>query len=149
MYVTASGGTGSRGWKLTADGKAEKAFANKVMNNLPGGVALHAGRAFGYSDGAGWVCQDYAAGKEVWSSKDFPRGTLTVADGKLILLAAETGEVGLADASKEFEVASRFKLAPQSKTRLPKGRVGTAPVVANGRLFLRDRGHLFCFDLRP
>jgi outer membrane protein assembly factor BamB len=113
VYVTASGGTGSRGFKLTATG-VEKGFANKVLCNLPGGVAVVGGRVFGYSDGAGWVCQDFNTGEETWSDKSFPKGTLTAADGHLILVSEEKGRVALVSATADgFGVASEFTLTPQ------------------------------------
>ncbi|MBX9579331.1 MAG: PQQ-like beta-propeller repeat protein [Gemmataceae bacterium] len=150
VYITAAGGTGSRCYRLAAPDRAEKVFSNKVMLNLPGGVAAHAGHVYGYSDGRGWTCQSLRTVEEVWAAKEFPKGTLTIADGRLVLLTEDAGTVALARAAPDdFEVVSRFTLAPQSKKRPPNARVWTVPVVANGRLYLRDQEHLSCFDLRP
>ena len=35
-----------------------------------------------------------------------------------------------------------------SKLRQPQGKVWAPPVVANGKLFLRDQELLFCFDVK-
>ena len=149
VYVTASGGTGSRCYRLAAPDRAEKVFANKVMLNLPGGVAAFDGHVYGYSDGRGWTCQSLRTGDEVWAAKEFPKGALTVADGRLILLTEDAGTVALAKASPDdFEITSRFTLAPQSKKQPANARVWTVPVVADGRLYLRDQEHLSCYDLR-
>jgi outer membrane protein assembly factor BamB len=149
VYVTASGGTGSRGFRLRGDGTAEVIYSNKVMKNLPGGVSSHGGHVYGYSDGTGWVCQNLKTGERVWSSRDFPKGTLTIADGKLVMLSEETGEVALAVAQNDnLKIVARFELTPRSKNRREQGRVWTVPVVRGGRLYLRDQDYLFCFDLR-
>ena len=42
----------------------------------------------------------------------------------------------------------RFSLPHESKIRLPSGRFWTHPVVANGCLYLRDQGVIFCYDVR-
>ncbi len=44
---------------------------------------------------------------------------------------------------------SRFKLPKESKRRRPSGCLWTQPVIANGRLYIRDQELLFCFDLKP
>jgi hypothetical protein len=42
----------------------------------------------------------------------------------------------------------RLKLPKASKQRQPQGRIWTPPVVANGKLYLRDQEFLFCFDVK-
>ena len=39
-------------------------------------------------------------------------------------------------------------LPQQSKQRLPGGGLWTHPVIANGRLYVRDQELLFCFDVK-
>jgi hypothetical protein len=38
-------------------------------------------------------------------------------------------------------------IEPQTTQRNPKGKVWTHPVVANGRLYLRDQELLFSYDV--
>jgi len=40
-------------------------------------------------------------------------------------------------------------LPQESKNRRPSGGLWTHPVIANGRLYVRDQELLFCFDLKP
>ena len=62
---------------------------------------------------------------------------------------AEEGTVVLIDASpKEWNEKGRFALPEKSKLRKPSGRVWTHPVIANGRLYVRDQELIFCYDLR-
>ncbi len=110
------------------------------MRNLPGGVVLFDGHVYGYSDSIGWVCQNWETGDEVWSSKALEKGTLTIAGDKMICLTEDTGVLALAEASpKGWKEISRFTLAPQSERRALKAKVWTPPVIANGRLYLRDQ----------
>jgi hypothetical protein len=60
----------------------------------------------------------------------------------------DDGTCVLATASPtEWKEDGRFTI-PQ-KTKLPRknGRIWTHPVVANGRLYLRDQDLMFCFDV--
>ena len=148
IYMAAAGGTGSKAVKLTAADAAEVVYANKVMKNLPGGVVLFYGHVYGYSDSIGWVCQDWLTGDEVWSSKALEKGTVTIADGMMYCLTEDNGTVVRAEASaKGWKEHSRFQLTPQSERRALKGKVWTPPVIAHGRLYLRDQDLLFCLDI--
>ena len=148
IYMVAGGGTGCKAVKLTAPDAAEVVYANKVMKNLPGGVVLFDGHVYGYSGSIGWVCQNWETGDEVWSSKALDKGTLTIADGLMYCLTEDKGIVALAEASpKGWKEISRFTLAPQSERRALKAKVWTPPVIAHGRLYLRDQENLWCFDL--
>src|SRR5262249_1643057 len=119
-----------------------------------GGVVLVGEHVYGYGDNIGWVCQDFKTGKEVWSERDAldGKGSLTCADGRLYLLSDE-GVAALVEASpKGWKEHGRFELPRKSKerenARSASARVWTHPVVANGRLYLRDQEYLFCYDVR-
>lgn len=149
IYMVAAGGTGCKAVKLTAPDTAEVVYANKVMKNLPGGVVLFDGHLYGYSDSIGWVCQDWLNGDEVWSSKALEKGCITIAGDQMICLTEDKGVVALAEASpKGWKEISRFVLAPQSERRALKAQVWTPPVIAHGRLYLRDQENLWCFEIR-
>ena len=92
--------------------------------------------------------RDWLTGDEVWSSKDFEKGTLTIAGDKMICLTEDKGVVALAEVSpKGWKEISRFVLTPQSERRAPKTKVWTPPVIAHGRLYLRDQKNLCCFQI--
>ena len=132
--------------KINGD-KAEDVYANKVMKNHHGGVVLVNGKIYGHAD-PGWVCQDFMTGQEVWSERKFGKGAITSADGMLYCLEEGSGTVALVEASPQgWHEHGRVTLSPQSKQRSPQGRIWTHPVVANGRLYLRDQEYLFCFDI--
>jgi hypothetical protein len=132
--------------------EARKAFANKVMKNYHGGVVRVGDAVYGYSEGAGWVCQDFKTGDERWSHKGTPGKGSPVVVGDALVIVTEDGGVFLADASpKSWNERSRFKLPAVSSIRAGNGQVGvhTPPVVANGRLYVRDQELFYCYDVGP
>jgi outer membrane protein assembly factor BamB len=152
VFITRGYGVGCDMIKLTlnADGtfKADKDYANKNMVNHHGGVILLGDYLYGYSDGKGWVCQDFKTGEIKWSDKKFSKGSVTFADGMLYCYAEGDGAVVLSEAGTAgWKEVGRFKIPETSK--LHKGQVmyWTHPVVANGRLYIRDQDLLFCFDV--
>ena len=150
VYVTAGYGVGSKLVKLGPKNEANDVYFNKVMKNHHGGVILVEGYLYGYSDGVGWVCQDFKTGEEVWAEKNaLGKGAIAYADGMLYCLAENNGMLMLIEASpKGWKVHGRFKLDPQSTRRSDEGRIWTHPVITDGRLYLRDQELLFCYDVK-
>ena len=78
-----------------------------------------------------------------------PLRGVTSDDGRLYCLAEGSATAALLVASpKGYQETGRFKLPRESKLRKPNGKVWTHPVVADGRLFLRDQDLVFCFDIK-
>lgn len=153
VYITSGYGAGCDLLKLSGNRaggfKAEKVYANKNMVNHHGGVVLYEGHLYGYSDGKGWVCQEFKTGKIVWAEKRaLGKGSLTCLDGMLICYSEKDGTAVLAEASpKGWQEQGRFKIPRQSEIG-QSGRVWTHPVVANGKLYLRDQDLIFCYDVK-
>ncbi len=100
-----------------------------------------------YVHAANGVCFEWKTGARVAQpEKAVPtnRITMTAAGGRLIHRTGN-GQVLLAEVSPEGKYARRgeFTVAPNAKDP-----TWTFPVVANGRLYLRDQGTLRCYDLR-
>lgn len=93
---------------------------------------------------AGMRCVDWSTAKFVWETPGLRRCTYTVADRKLFI-RAQTGQMILADAdAKQYRQVAEFT-PPQTDPTLP---AWTFPVVAQGRLFIRDYDTLLCYDVR-
>ncbi|HLJ97130.1 MAG TPA: PQQ-binding-like beta-propeller repeat protein [Gemmataceae bacterium] len=154
VYVSSGYGAGCDLLHLIPDGpkgtKAEKVYANKNMVNHHGGVVLVGEYLYGYSDGKGWVCQEFKTGKNVWEEKrKLGKGSITYADGRLYCYSEADGTLVLIDASPDgWKEDGRFKIPRESTRRGPSGRVWTHPVIAHGQLYLRDQELLFCFDVK-
>lgn len=150
VYVTAGYGAGCKMVRIDPDFSVTEVYANKVMKSHHGGVVLVDGCIYGHSDGAGWTCQNFLTGKEIWSDKrSLGKGSVAYADGMLYCLYEGDGTVALVEASPEgYHEKSRFQLTPQSSLRSPSGGVWTHPVIANGNLYLRDQEIIYCFDIQ-
>ena len=149
VYVTSGYGVGCNLFKISAaDGKfaAEQVYDNKVMVNHHGGVVLLGKHLYGYSDGKGWTCQDFATGESVWREKDkLGKGSISYADGLLYCRVEDgKGTVALIEATPEgYREKSRFDQPDRSaKNSWPH------PVIAGGRLYIRDQDVLLCYDVR-
>jgi hypothetical protein len=153
VYVTSGYGAGGGVLELTADKgafKATQVWANRSLVNHHGGVVKVGDHVYGFSDGTGWVCQEFKTGKRVWDGRGkLGKGSLTCADGRLYLYAENDGTCVLIDASPAgWAEAGRFTIPRETKLDRKSGQIWTHPVVANGRLYLRDQDLLFCFDVQ-
>lgn len=148
VYISSGYGAGSLMLEIGNDNSVDVVFDNKVMKNHHGGVILVGDYFYGYSDGAGWTCQDFQTGESVWSSEELGKGCVTCVDGKLIAVDERSGEVVLLDATDvDWRERGRFELSPHSEKRSRRGGIWTHPVVSGGKLFLKDQEILYCYDV--
>lgn len=153
VYATVGAGAGCDLIELERDGakyKAKSVYANKNMANHHGDVVLVGEHVYGFSEGKGWICQLLKTGDIVWSERRALRaGSVTYADGHLYCFGDDDGTVMLIEASPAaWKDVGRFKLPKLSTKRKPAGKLWTPPVVANGRLYLRDQELLYCYDVK-
>lgn len=150
VYVTAGYGAGCVLLKIEPGNAVTVVYENKVMKNHHGGVVLVGDHLYGHSDGVGWVCQEFKSGQQVWAEKkNLGKGAIAYADGMLYCIGEDGGEVALIEASpKGWNEKGRFKLDPQTTIRSPSGRIWTHPVIANGRLYLRDQDLIHCYAVK-
>ncbi len=97
------------------------------------------GHLYGFNEGT-LTCLDFARGKAVWRERGFAKGSLLLADGHLIVLG-ENGKLALAEATPAgYKEKTAF--------RFSSNKCWTMPVLANGRLYVRDEEKIVCYDLR-
>ncbi len=149
VYVTSGYGVGCNIFRVTAKGgklSADEIHASKEMQIHHGGAVLVGDHVYGYSDNKGWVCQEIATGKVAWREKDkLGKGCVSFADGRLYLRAEDgPGTVALIEASPEgWREHGRFDQPDRSNKNS-----WTHPVIAGGRLYLRDQDLLLCYDVQ-
>lgn len=152
VYISSGYGVGCRLIELATSGTEvkETVYDNKVMKSKHDGLVLLGEYIYGYSDGGGWTCQNFETGERVWNEKGkLSKGSIGYADGMLYCMSEKEGEVVLIDATPEgWQEHGRFTLTPQTEHRNPKGAIWCYPVIANGKLFLRDQEHFFAFDVK-
>jgi outer membrane protein assembly factor BamB len=160
VYATSGYQAGCMLVKLTPDGaggiKSEKVYSNRKVQNQHGGVVLFEGHVFGSNGMASgqktlpWTCQDLLTGKVDWQQeKTLEPSGVTFADGHFYCLGQVTGTlVRLKASTAKYEEAGQFTIPKRTTRPSQSGQAWTHPVVAHGRLFLRDQELMFCYDLR-
>lgn len=153
IYTTVAAGNGvSELIKVEGDNntfKPGEVYSNKDLLNHHGNVVRVGDHVYGCDQRAGWVCQKFMSGEVVWSERKLPSGSVTFADGRLYCYTEGDGTVAIIEASdKGYKEHGRFKIPKQSKLKQPQGKIWTPPVVAGGRLFLRDQELLYCYDVK-
>jgi outer membrane protein assembly factor BamB len=148
IYVTSGYGAGCNLFKVTkTDGKfsAQQIYANHVMVNHHGGVVRVGDYIYGYSEGKGLTCQDAKTGKSVWTEKEkIKKGAVAYADGKLYCREEQSGTMVLVDATPDgYHEKGRFSQPDRSEEM-----AWAHPVIANGKLYLRDQDVLLCYDIK-
>jgi len=88
------------------------------------------------------TCIEFKTGKVMWQDRSVGKGSITYADGMLYLLG-EKQVVGLAEANPKAYV---------EKGRFPINDRGwdswAHPVVAGGKLYIRNQNELTCYDVK-
>ena len=119
--------------------KAQMVYENNRMKNHFSSCVLYQDNLYGFDD-IFLVCLSFRTGKVRWKERGFGKGSLLLVDGQLIVLGEE-GKVAVAAATPEaFQVKSTFQFS--------ENRCLSAPVLAHGKLYLRDESELVCFRLK-
>jgi outer membrane protein assembly factor BamB len=141
LFISTGYSTGCALFELSAKGGkpvAEKRWGNKDMKNYFATSVLLDGHLYGFNDNK-LACLDMQTGKRKWQASGFNRGSLLVADGKLIILGA-AGKVALAEPSPQaYQEISTFQFCDE--------QTWTVPTVSGGRMFLRNEKELACYSL--
>lgn len=144
VFFTSAYGTGAALLNLNAQGglvKAQEAYFTKEMQNHHGGVVLVNGYLYGFSN-AILTCIEFNTGKTMWKNRSVGKGSITYADGMLYLFG-EDNIVGLAEANPQAYVEKgRFNIQDQGKPSWAH------PVVAGGKLYIRNQGMLTAYDVK-
>jgi outer membrane protein assembly factor BamB len=155
VFAASAYGAGGGLAKLSKDAnggiKAGEVYPARKMQNHHGGVILFDGCLYGANggnEGGALVCLDFETGNVLWDEHDdpehrAPKGSVALADGRLYY-RTEKGTVLLIEPSaKQYVERGRFEQPDRS------GRPAWShPVIANGKLYLRDQDMLLCYDVK-
>ena len=146
LFASSGHGTGGRLLKFAPDGKSvTEVWLNKDLDNCHGGILLLGDRFVGSGCrlfGKGFVCVDAQTGKTLWNEKKLGKLSFTWADGLLYGLD-DRRKVSLVDAGRDAcRIVSQFELPKESRELTL-----CHPVVAGGRLYLRNWNTLYAYDV--
>lgn len=130
--------------------RADEVYFTKQMQNHHGGMIRVDGALYGANGGNGGgflVCLDFQTGKVLWDEREgdkrVPKGSVALADGRLYY-RTEDGTVLLIEPNPK-EYVERGRFTQPDRTRQP---AWAHPVIANGKLCIRDQDVLFCYDVK-
>ncbi|EAQ80626.1 outer membrane protein assembly factor BamB family protein [Blastopirellula marina] len=150
LFASSAYGTGGGAVKLLKkeDGtfEPEEVYFTSSMQNHHGGMIVYDGCLYGGNGGNGGgflVCLDFATGDILWRERDAQKGSLTMA-GERLYLRTEDGAVVLIEPNREKYIErGRFQQPDRSESP-----AWAHPVIANGKLYIRDHDVLFCYDVK-
>ncbi len=132
----------------TAEGvAAEQVYMERGLPNAIGGSVLVGDYLYG-TTGQGLVAAEFASGKVKWQAQGIGPGGVLYAEGHLFL-HGENGDAALIEVTPEaYREKGRFTPPNQPKHRSAMEKAWTHPVVAGGRLYIRDLGTLWSYDVK-
>ena len=154
VFASSAYGAGGGLVKLSKDAnggvKAEEVYATTEMQNHHGGMILLDGYLYGANggnEGGSLVCLDFKTGKVLWDQRASvgrrAKGSLALADGRLYYRTEDGTMLLIEPNPKQYIERGRFE--QPDRTRLP---AWAHPVIANGKLYVRDQDVLFCYDVK-
>lgn len=120
---------------------ATKVWENKEMQSQFNAPVLAHGHVYGIGDPGNLMCLDLMTGLATWKKPGFEKGGVMSIDGTLIAVNGANGEVVQVSLDHEaYKELGRIKPLD--------GRHWTPPLVADGKLYIRNREFLVCLNLK-
>ena len=141
VFISSDYGTGGGVVELKPDNKAQEIWFTKDMRNHHSSSVLIGDYLYGFSS-AILTAIKFDTGEIAWRDRSVGKGSLVYADGNLYCFS-EKGVVGLVEATPTgYKEKGRFRIPQESL------ETWTHPVVAGGRLYLRDQDTIYAFDVK-
>jgi outer membrane protein assembly factor BamB len=139
VFISSGYNTGCALVRLS-DGNLEEIWRNKNMRNHFNSSVLWKGNLYGF-DESNLRCIGLEDGEEKWTQPRLGKGSLMIADGKMIIMG-ERGELVIAEAvPEEFREISRAEVL--------KDRCWVVPVLSHGQIYCRNNmGELVAIDVK-
>src|SRR5262245_16043978 len=123
---------------------AKEVYFTKEMKNHHGGMVLIDGYLYGSDDPGQLTCIEFKTGKLMWQDRGPGKGAVSYADGRLYCRDEGSGRVCLVEANP-LSYVEHGRLKQPDRTG---HSAWPHPVIANGKLYLRDQDMLFCYDIQ-
>ena len=148
VFASSAYNTGGGLAEITkTDGKfeAKESYFEKGLQNHHGGFVLVDGYLYGEWGGQ-LRCINFETGEKAWDGKT-GKGSVTYADGHLYFRNEGSGKVFLIEAKpKAYTEKGQFTQPDRSKGK--NSEAWAYPVIANGKLYLRDQDILLCYEIK-
>ena len=141
VFISSDYGTGGGVVEIKPDSTAQEIWFSKEMRNHHSSSVLVGDYLYGFSS-AILTAIKFDTGEIAWRDRSVGKGSLVYADGRLYCFS-ERGVVGLVEATPTGYVEKgRFRIEAGDL------ETWTHPVVAGGRLYLRDQDTIYAYDVR-
>jgi outer membrane protein assembly factor BamB len=126
---------------------AEQVHFTRGLPTSLGGAVLVGDHLYGTTAEGELVAAEFLSGKIAWQEKSHGPSSIAAADG-LLYLHGENGEVALVEATPEgYREKGRFTPPDPPKHRNAQEKSWAYPVVAAGRLYIRDGVTLWAYEI--
>jgi outer membrane protein assembly factor BamB len=150
VFAASAYNAGGGAVKLSKDAnggiKAEEVYFSTKMQNQHGGMIVVDGCLYGANggnEGGSLVCLDFKTGNVLWDNGKREKGSIALADGRLYYRTEKGAMLLIEPNPKEYVEKGRFMQPDRNK--FP---AWPHPVIANGKLYLRDQDVLLCYDVK-
>jgi outer membrane protein assembly factor BamB len=128
---------GDKEWRLT-----DPAWTTEKLKPSFNDFVIHEGHLYGLDDGI-LCCVDASSGQRVWKKGRYGFGQLLLLpDINELLVLTEKGEVvRVAAKPQKHEEHGRFQAI--------EGKTWNHPIIAHGKLYVRNSEEMACYDLTP
>lgn len=143
IYASGAEGVGAQVVEVTeSESGASVSEVWKVANlrNHFSSAVVHDGILYGF-DNATFKAVSAETGEPAWAKRGLGKGSLIVADGILYVLS-DRGKLVRVEATTEA-------FTETGSVQALSGKTWTAPVLADGILYLRSHNEMVAYDLRP
>ncbi len=144
VFSSSDYGTGAELVQLNVQGKtirAKQVYFTKDMKNHHGGMIQLGGYIYG-SNGDMLSCVEMKSGQPTWRERSM-KGSVVYADKKIVFRNEQGPVVLLAADSSQYRELGRFDQPDRSDRP-----AWAHPVIAEGKLYLRDMDKLLIYNLR-
>lgn len=127
---------------ITADGRqsAREVYFLRELDNHHGGLIKFGDYVYG-TGSRGLFCVNFLSGEIAWYNRGVGKGSLTIADGMIYMLG-EMRQLALVEATPEgYRERGRIQIEDRGRP------TWSHPVVANGRLYIRNQDTLTAYDV--
>ncbi len=149
VFVSSGYGVGHNAFQVTGAGgrfQAREIYKGKELESHHGGMVIVGDHVYGPNNG-NLVCMELKTGKVAWQDRCVGKGSAIAADGHLIV-RGEGGGVALVEATPTgYKSKGQFNI-PNTPINGGGMAAWANPVVAGGKLFLREWDNLYCYNLK-
>ena len=140
VYISSGYGVGC-GLVEVGKTEAKVKWSSKAIPAHFSSAIYSGGHIYGTGDPGNLVCLDPTDGSVKWTHDGFEKGGICGVDGVILALDGKSGALVM------------VKMTPEKYVELGRftplgGQSWTAPIVADGRLVVRNKTALACFDLK-